>query len=571
MNKILKTFALAVCICGISKSQNLDLSTIRLAQRQVTKSNNLNSNISKRDKNQDHFIIDKLVDPNNYIVGPGDQLHINIISSNETYDHSLIISPTGQLLIPSVGMIDCNDLKLTQLIKDIKRQIKSWNANVKINVELEVIRQFRVLVIGQFSNAGYFIVTPMTRVSDLFDQIVSEYNQKEKESVKVNKESSFSETFGMRSRIAVDDFYNRKLGLEEEPENDIKYLSKRNILIFRGNDTIKVDLEKFKVTGVSEFNPYVYQEDIIKIPYKTRFITVQGGVQKPGKYEYSLGDNIVDAVNIAGGYHPDAKLDSISLIRTESPFNSKAIYLTNEQAKKWWATPEDHIMVPYSYNKDPHNIVEIIGEINYPGTYPIVDGKTTINDIINAAGGFLSSADTSRIYINNSAIVKIPDRELERILLKDEMNRSIEEKAYVKARIRTEKGALESSLETIKKKNHLVTNKDVIYIQRYFPYVEVIGAVQLPGRYPFVTEYNAKDYIKIAGGITKNASRKRFVIKATTGQRLKLKNSQDLQCGDVVFVPDKLEYNEWYAAKEVIGALYQSVLIISYIKNNILE
>jgi protein involved in polysaccharide export with SLBB domain len=259
------------------------------------------------------------------------------------------------------------------------------------------------------------------------------------------------------------------------------------------------------------------------------------------------------------------------LIRTESPFNSKAIYLTNEQAKEWWATPEDHIMVPYSYNKDPHNIVEIIGEINYPGTYPIVAGKTTINDIINAAGGFLSSADTSRIYINNSAIVKIPDRELERILLKDEMNRSIEEKAYVKARIRTEKGALESSLETIKKKNHLVTNKDVIYIQRYFPYVEVIGAVQLPGRYPFVTEYNAKDYIKIAGGITKNASRKRFVIKATTGQRLKLKNSQDLQCGDVVFVPDKLEYNEWYAAKEVIGALYQSVLIISYIKNNILE
>ena len=111
MNRILKTFAIAVCAYGISKSQNLDLNTIRLAQRQVAKSSNVNSNISKRDKNQDHFIIDKLVDPNNYIVGPGDQLHINIISSNETYDHSLIISPTGQLLIPSVGMIDCNGLK----------------------------------------------------------------------------------------------------------------------------------------------------------------------------------------------------------------------------------------------------------------------------------------------------------------------------------------------------------------------------------------------------------------------------------------------------------------------------
>ena len=88
-------------------------------------------------------------------------------------------------------------------------------------------------------------------------------------------------------------------------------------------------------------------------------------------------------------------------------------------------------------------------------------------------------------YINNKTIVKIPDRELERILLKDEINRSIEEKAYVKARIRTEKGALETSLNTIKNNNYLVTSNDVIFIQKYFPYVEVIGAVESPGRYPF--------------------------------------------------------------------------------------
>ena len=72
----------------------------------------------------------------------------------------------------------------------------------------------------------------MTKVSDLFNQIKTEHNQKAKEAIKVNKESSFSETFGMRSRIAVDDFYNRKLGLEEEPDNDLSHLSKRNILIF---------------------------------------------------------------------------------------------------------------------------------------------------------------------------------------------------------------------------------------------------------------------------------------------------------------------------------------------------
>ena len=566
MKRIYNILLIAICVHGLSKSQNLDLNTLRLAQRQAFKASKTNSSILNKDKRQERFVTDRIVDPDKYIVGPGDELHINIISSNETFDHSLVISPTGQLLIPSVGMVNCNKLKLSQLVKEIKKEIRSWSKNVRINVELINIREFRILVLGQFDNAGYFIVTPMTKVSDLFNQIKTEHNQKAKEAIKVNKESSFSETFGMRSRIAVDDFYNRKLGLEEEPDNDLSHLSKRNILIFRGKDTIKVDLEKFKVNGNQELNPYVQQEDVIKIPYAKRFFTVHGGVQKPGKYEYKSGDKILDAVTIAGGFHPDAVLDSISLIRTNLPNDTRSIYFTQKQCELEFLEPEDHLMVPYSYNEDPHEIVEIVGEINYPGTYPIKIGTTTISDIIRLAGGFLPSADSSKIYINNKTIVKIPDRELERILLKDEINRSIEEKAYVKARIRTEKGALETSLNTIKNNNYLVTSNDVIFIQKFFPYVEVIGAVESPGRYPFSSANNVNDYIKLAGGVTKNASRKRFVIKSTTGQRLKASRNLDLQYGDVVFIPEKVDYNEWYAAKELVSALYQTGLLVYYIQ-----
>ena len=566
MKRIYNILLIAICVHGLSNSQNLDLNTLRLAQRQAFKASKTNTSILNKDKRQERFVTDKIVDPDEYIVGPGDELHINIISSNETFDHSLVISPTGQLLIPSVGMVNCNKLKLSQLVKEIKKEIRSWSANVRINVELINIREFRILVLGQFDNAGYFIVTPMTKVSDLFNQIKTEHNQKAKEAIKVNKESSFSETFGMRSRIAVDDFYNRKLGLEEEPDNDLSHLSKRNILIFRGKDTIKVDLEKFKVNGNQELNPYVQQEDVIKIPYAKRFFTVHGGVQKPGKYEYKSEDKILDAVTIAGGFHPDAVLDSISLIRTNLPNDTRSIYFTQKQCELEFLEPEDHLMVPYSYNEDPHEIVEIVGEINYPGTYPIKIGTTTISDIIRLAGGFLPSADSSKIYINNKTIVKIPDRELERILLKDEINRSIEEKAYVKARIRTEKGALETSLNTIKNNNYLVTSNDVIFIQKFFPYVEVIGAVESPGRYPFSSANNVNDYIKLAGGVTKNASRKRFVIKSTTGQRLKASRNLDLQYGDVVFIPEKVDYNEWYAAKELVSALYQTGLLVYYIQ-----
>ena len=124
---------------------------------------------------------------------------------------------------------------------------------------------------------------------------------------------------------------------------------------------------------------------------------MHGGVQKPGKFEYKNGDLIIDAVTIAGGYHPDAVVDSISLIRTDIRNITKSTYLTNEEAKNIFIKSEDHIMVPFSYNEDPHNIVEIIGEVNYPGTYPIDIGQTTINDIIDVAGGFLSSGNQNVI------------------------------------------------------------------------------------------------------------------------------------------------------------------------------
>ena len=581
MKNITKLLIVIIKLQFLAQGQNLDLNNLRIAQRQASRLNNTKPSISKVNKDNEQFIVDMSVNPEKYFVGPGDQFHINIISSNETFDHNLIISPTGKLLIPSVGIIDCNGLSLSQLIKEINTAIKSWNKNVKINIVLDGIRQFRVLVTGQFINAGYFIVTPMTRVSDLYSQIVSDYNQKKKDTFKEKSEASYSETFGMRSRIAVDDFYQRKLGLSEVMENEIELLSKRNIKILRGNDTIYCDLEKFKVNGNTNFNPYLHQEDIVHIPYKENFVTIKGGVQKPGKYEYKNIDFVIDAIIIAGGLNNSKYIKNITIARSKSdqtisvnPYitkNSEIFSLTIDEAKVSKLFPNDHIMVPYYHNENPHDIVEIIGEVKYPGHYPIESGKTSIIDLINNAGGFLPYADSSKVYLNNSAIAKIPDRELERILLIEEVNRSNEEKAYVKARLRTQKGALEVSLNYPHINNELLNHGDIIYIPRYFPYIEVIGAVNSPGRYPYNENYTAKDYLRLAGGTSKSAGRKKFLVKSTTGQRIKLKNYQNLENGDIIFIPELLEFNEWYVAKETVAGLYQLILVLFYIQSIIIR
>ena len=566
-NLVQRIFIFLIGSMNFSDAQTLDLNSLRIAQKQAAKLKNNSKEFSKNNKNNDPLIIDSPVNSDDYIVGPGDQFHLNIISSNETFDYSLTISPTGILLIPSVGIIDCNNLTLNKLIKEIRKTVKNWNKNIQIDIELERIRQFKVLVSGQFENAGFFTVTPMTRVSDLYSNIVSDYNERMKSTYKEKVDRTYSESLGMQSILAVDDFYSRKLGIDHTFENEVDKLSKRNISIIRKGDTLEVDLERFKVNGDLKFNPYINQNDIIKIPYKTEFFYVSGGIQKPGKYEYKQGNSILDAIQIAGNFQSGVDLNKIKITRSFFNKPSTSFFIDIKNIQKVSLMVNDHIMVPHLIIEEPHEMVSISGRIKYPGRYPIAPGVTTVNDIIEEAGGFLSDSDSTKFYINNRTISSSPDRELERILLKEEISRSVEEKSYVKARIRTQKGSLEIATNSISKRSHLLTNNDEILIPKSFPYVEIIGAISFPGRYAFKNNLTSNDYIKMAGGLSKNSSGKKFIVKAMTGQRFKLNNNYDLESGDIIFIAEKIEYNdEFFLFKEYLTSISQIAVLLYYIQ-----
>ena len=560
-----KIIAVALIIQSFPYFQTLDINSLRLAQRQISKSTpQLNNNTSSMSKEKP-FLIDKSISPEQYKVGPGDQIHINIISSNETFDYSLVISPTGELLIPSVGLINTNKLNLYELIKEIKNKIKSWNSNAQVNIELEGVRKFKVLVTGQFDNAGYFVATPITRVSDLYENIFQNYFEEKKNIYSQSNSKTYSETIGIQSRIAVDDLYKRKMGVYQEEDSQIQLLSKRNILIYRELDTLEVDIECFKVTGNILMNPYVEQGDVIQIPYIESYFYINGGVQRPGRYEFKKDETLEEVIEIAGGLKSNIKKDNIRVIHSEMlKEKPKILQLIND--KNFKIRPEDNIMIPFSNYKKRNDIIEITGEIKFPGTYSIVPGETTLGDLIDISGGFTEIADTNKVLFNNSKISEIPDRELERVLLKTELNRSIEEKAYIKARVRTQKGSLETSLQEVIEDQNIIVAHDQIHIPKYFPYVEVIGAVNFPGRYPYSVNKTTSDFIEMAGGIIRNKSGKKFLVKSTTSQRIKLNNRQQLSSGDIIFIAEKLEYNQWFAAKEIITAIGQLATIVLVIQ-----
>lgn len=541
--------------------QTLDINALRMAQKRMAKANTSNANYSSNSGKKDLFILDKSLIPEDYRVGPGDKIHINVISSNETFDYNLIISPSGELLIPSVGIIKTNKLTLDQLIKLIRDKIKTWNLDAQVNVELEGIREFKVLVTGHFKNAGYFSSTAISRISDLFADVTQKYEEQIQEELNNKSEKNSKGNSNYQNSFSIEELYNNRIP-ENKDLTDFKKLSKRNIKVIRANDTINIDLQRFQSTGDISQNPYINQGDIINIPFIEYKNYIYGGIKNAGSYEYKYGDTLEDLIELSGGLKKDIKEIKVEIIHSNK-FDSKSTYLSLGEKNSFKLSPEDQVMIPYLDYKKSRKMVKISGEINYPGIYPLT---TSFDKLIQSAGGFTEYADTSKIRIYNTEIGEETDLELERILLINDLNRTTDENAYAKARIRSQKGYLETKLNILKNSKELILANDEIHIPTYYPYIEVIGAINKPGRYPYVKDKSISYYINQSGGLIKGRSSKRFLIKSSTGQKKKFKKNQIIENTDIIFISEKPDYEKWIITREAITAFSQIITTIVVIQ-----
>ena len=532
MNKIFLLFG----VCASLFAQTLDINALRMAQSRISSSGYTNTSISNKRQEQARIKVDKPIDPEQYLVGPGDQFLVNIISSDNVSNYTLTVSPTGEILIPSVGIVQVNGQTLSSSIKKMKIVIQSLNRSAKIFIILSEIREFKIKVIGHLKNPGFYTVTPVSRVSDLYEDIL----------LKLQSESS-----------ADQNLY---------PE-----MSRRNIEIFRNGKSIPVDLVKFGSTGIDNNNPYLQQGDVVRVPLKEHLVGIFGGIKIPGNYEFIEGESLSQFVDLAGGLRPDADPNKVEITRFISSKEKFSFNTTMSQADTILISSEDHIMVRYDQEYKRQDIVYITGEIKYPGVYAIEPGKTTIGEALNKVGGFTARADQTKLIINNRSIALIPDREKDRILFIPDENRSPEEKAYIKARMLTKKGTIESSsLEQAKSLMSLpLVNEDQIVILENFDYIEILGGVLKPGRYPYTTDITFEEYVDLAGGITKTATRKKFIIKAGTGQRLPINKTAKIENGDTIFIPEKMEFNKWVILKDILASLGQVAALIVVIQNAI--
>lgn len=487
-------------------------------------------------------IVDKPIDPEKYIVGPGDEFKVTIMQY-EPLELKITVSPDSKIYIPKIGLIEVKENTLKEVYELIKKDIqKVYNTN-DIYIVLDKIKQFKVRISGDVKKSMTVNAYSTDRVSEVLD--------------KAGAMKSSSST--------------------------------RNIKLIRGEskELLRVDLVKYFATTDENSNPYVRNGDHIIIPELTEDVDIHISGEIPLKdsdFEFVEGDSLSTLIRLGQGFLKTSLLDSVEFVRydqdkrefisTYLDLNSWRNRVFNFNVKlenDFPLKPGDRVYIRKNPNWVDKKYVKIEGQVKYPGKYPIQNKNTTVADLIKSAGGFTEDAAPELAeYIRREEADK-KDLELERLSRIPYSDMSESEKRYFQSRITEVKGMMAINIQNAvdnpdSPDNIIVETRDSIVIPKIKNYIIVQGRVNSPGAIIFDSDLNYLDYVAIAGGFGFRADEKEtFITKPGGRQYLASDFKYKLEPGDVILVPPKKEVDFWEKTLEYSTFVIQLITLASLI------
>ncbi len=484
--------------------------------------------------------LEKPIDPETYIVGPGDILSVNIWTS-PPLSFTVQVTVEGTVIIPTVGEVKVSGLTLSEAKGKMIQKIKSKYIASEITTTLIAPRSFNITITGYGVKEGNYKARAIDRVSNAIAFVISQ------DSVSLVSQDS---------------------------------INFRNILLKRNRNIINVDLRKYFATGDDKYNPYLLEGDWIIVQKRdpNSFVGIYGAVNKPGLYEFVEGDKLTDIVQIAGGPLESAMLEAVEILKLNEEGKEKERLIVN--LKKILNGEEediklennDRIFIPERKTLKQDYKVTVLGEVKHPGTYPISANGTKLSEIINKAGLTIYSDPENAMIIKQWTNNPIQIDSLIPLLML---------KGFGFARADSVYFSFESSILTSLKLASIDIEKvvsgeddyelqdgDLIYIPQKINSVYVFGQVNNPGFVPYEKGKNYKDYIQKAGGFSQFARKNDVkVIKRKTYNWYNADKAV-IEPGDYIFVPKKIIKEPgyyWNLAKDIIltaGAVASTVATI---------
>lgn len=330
---------------------------------------------------------------------------------------------------------------------------------------------------------------------------------------------------------------------------------------------------------------------------ETRFVRINGEVQRPGEYRFVENMTIADLVMEAGGLRKTAYSGKAEVTRADIKGDSITTFTTNiDLEKALQGDPKENISLMHqdtviirripNWFEETERYVTLRGEFLFPGIYPAAKGEK-LDSVIKRAGGF-----TERAYLRGAKFTRVSIKETQQKRMNElvakaeqEILKKQSELASV-ASSREELEATKTALEGLKRTvdrlksaeaegrlvikleslelfgdstyNVVVQGGDVLEVPQTPSSVNVLGQVYNPiGLVPVENE-DVAYYLAKAGGPTTEADESDIFVVKIDGTVISRQQSsfisslffsgfmsETMEPGDTIVVPQEFDKIAW--------------------------
>lgn len=297
--------------------------------------------------------------PENYRLGPGDEVIIDVWGASETTIRQKI-SPEGSILVNNLGPVYLNGKTVKEANNYLKTEFSRIYSGVtgdapstQVKLTLGEIRSIQVNVMGEVLVPGTYTL------------------------------SSFASVFhALYSAGGIN-----KIG------------SLRSIKVVRnGNVVADLDVYDLLMKGKMQVDVRLQDGDVILVdPYQS-LVQILGKVKRPMFYEMKSTETVGTLLKYAGGFTGDAYKKAIRLVRKTG--REHQIYNVDEMDYSVFRVDDGDMITVDSVLQRFENRVEIRGAVYRAGLYQLNGTVNTVKQLIKQAEGVRGDAFLNRAIID---------------------------------------------------------------------------------------------------------------------------------------------------------------------------
>ncbi len=289
--------------------------------------------------------------PQNYVLGPGDQLIIDVYGDTQK-SMQLTVSPEGDVTVPEYGPVHVAGLSVSAAQSKVRSHLGTYYESSDIKVTVGQTRTILVNVMGEVRAPGTYTL------------------------------SAFATVFHALYMAG---------GI-----SDLGTL--RNIKVYRqGRQISVVDVYEFILNGRLAGNVRLQENDVIQVGAYESIVDIAGCVKRPMAYELRKNESLATLLKYSGGFANDAYKKSLRVLRNngrmKSVFNVEEFEFPEFKMVDGDAVSVDTIIDRFE------NMVEIKGAVFRPGLYNLGEKVNSVRSLIETADGLTEEAMLSRAVL----------------------------------------------------------------------------------------------------------------------------------------------------------------------------